>query len=269
MRSRTAGTPAALAAPPPQRRTASRVVVESLRDQIASGELKRGERLPSETDLAAHFGVSHPPVREALRVLEVMGLVEVRHGSGAYVTGDPRQFIANSLHTLLQVDRVGILEVLEMRKALAAYSAVRVVDHAGDEDLDLIEDQGRRLAEAGESADFEHIADAAVAFQVSVSAATHNALLFAIDSVLAEVLVRLQVDAFAKRSRSFWKEWSLQFAADRAELMAAFRARDSERAVAAMNAYLERQQSRFSSDETLATARLSDPEIMRVLASKM
>lgn len=257
---------AALSTPPVrQRRTATGDIIENLRHRIASGELERGARLPSEADLAVHFGVSHPPVREALRVLEAMGLIEVRHGSGAYVTGDPRQFIATSLHTLLQIDRVGILDVLEMRSALAAYSAVRVVQHATEDDLDVIEEQGQRLNEAAELSDFHHIADAAVAFQVSVSAATHNALLFAIDSVLAELLVRIQVDAFAKRSRKFWSTWSLQFSSDRTELMASFRARDEHRAITAMDRYLERQRSRFSSDATLAKARLSDPDVLAVL----
>lgn len=247
------------------RRKASREIIESLRHAIASGELERGERLPAESELAGHFAVSQPTVREALRVLEAMGLIEVRHGSGAYVTGDPQQFIATSLHTLLQIDRVGILDVVEMRVALAAYSAARVVRRASDEDLDLIEQQGRRLDEAAKESDFRHIADAAVAFQVSISAATHNPLLMAIESVLAELLVRLQVEAFSKRTKSFWREWSLQFSLDRHALMDSFRARDEERATAAMMQYLDSQRSRFASDPALANARLSDPEVLRVV----
>jgi GntR family transcriptional repressor for pyruvate dehydrogenase complex len=250
---------------PRQGRKASREIVESLRHSIASGELTRGERLPTEGDLAAHFGVSQPTIREALRVVEAMGLIEVRHGSGAYVTGDPHQFIATSLHTLLQMDRVGIVEVVEMRIALGGYSASRVVRFAAEKDLEVIEEQARRLEEAAELSDFEHIADAAVAFQVAVSAAAHNPLLFAIESVLAELLVRLQVDAFSKRSAAFWRKWSLQFNSDRGELVASFRARDEERAVRAMMQYLEHQRTRFSSDKTLADARLSDPEVLRVI----
>jgi GntR family transcriptional repressor for pyruvate dehydrogenase complex len=248
-----------------QRRKASSEIIESLRRSIASGDLQRGERLPPETDLAAHFGVSQPTVREALRVLEVMGLIEVRHGSGAYVTGDPRQFMAASLHTVLQMDQVGIVDLVEMRTALAEYSAARVVRCASDADLEVIEAQERRLEEAAQLSDFRHIADAAVAFQVSVSAAAHNPLLLAIESALAELLVRLQVDAFSKRSAAFWRKWSLQFAADRQELIASFRARDEDRATRAMRQYLDRQRARFSSDKALAEARVSDPEVLRVI----
>lgn len=253
------------ASPGRPRRKASDDIIESLRHSIASGDLQRGERLPPEGELAAHFGVSQPTVREALRVLEAMGLVEVRHGSGAYVTGDPHQFMATSLHTVLQMDRVGIVDIVEMRIALADYSATRVVQCASDDDLEVIEEQERRLEEAAELSDFHHIGDAAVAFQVSVSAAAHNPLLLAIESVLAELLVRLQLDAFAKRDRPFWRKWSLQFAKDRQELIASFRARDEARAVQAMRQYLDRQLERFSSDQALAEARVSDPEVLRVI----
>lgn len=242
------------------RRKVSSEIIESLRHSIASGELTRGERLPAETELAAHFEVSQPTVREALRVLEAMGLVEVRHGSGAYVTGDPAQFIATSLHTLLQIDRVGLIEVFEMRGALAVYSAARAVRCATEEDLDLIEQQERRLTEAATESDFQHIADAAVGFQVSLSAAAHNPLLLAIESVLAKLLIRLQIDAFAQRDLTFWRERSLHFSRDRRALIAALRARDEQRAIDAMNTYLETQRELFTSDPALVDAQLSYPE---------
>jgi GntR family transcriptional repressor for pyruvate dehydrogenase complex len=255
------------AEPGRRRRKASSEIIESLRRGIAGGELQRGERLPPEGDLAAHFSVSQPTVREALRVLEAMGLIEVRHGSGAYVTGDPHQFMATSLHTVMQMDQVGIVDLVEMRSALADYSAARVVRCASDDDLEVIEEQESRLEEAAQLSDFRHIGDAAVAFQVSVSAAAHNPLLLAIESVLAELLVRLQMDAFSRRSASFWRNWSLHFANDRQELIESFRARDEARAVHAMRQYLDRQRTRFSSDETLSRARVSDPEVMRVIES--
>lgn len=249
------------------RRKAVHEIIEVLRDQIASGELPKGARLPNEGALAAHFGVSHPTVREALRVLEAMGLVDVRHGSGAYVTGDPSQLIVGSLHTLLQMDRVGILDVVDMRMALASYSIRRAVAHVTDEELDVLDEQEARLDEAGHSSDLRRIADAAVAFQVSLSAAAHSALLFAIESVLATLLVRLQVDAFSQRDIAFWREWSLQFDRQRRAVLHHLRARDETAAAEAMHGYLQMQRERFASDAVLAEARVSDPDVLRVLSS--
>src|SRR5437660_1962690 len=62
-----------------------RQIADQLTRLITSGEFRRGERLPSERDLAVQLGVSRPSVREALIALEVEGLVEVRVGSGIYV----------------------------------------------------------------------------------------------------------------------------------------------------------------------------------------
>jgi len=247
------------------RRAASREIVEHLRQQIAGGVLAGGERLPSEADLAAAFGASQPTVREALRALEAIGLIDVRHGSGAYVTADSRRIVASSLHTAMQMDRVGIVDIVEMRRALAAYSARRVVRFATDHDLDRIAVQEQALVEAAKTADFRKIADAAVAFQVSVSAAARNPVLLAIERVLAELLVRLQVEALSKRSPTFWTDWSLQFAGDRAELIRAFRARDEQAAESAMGQYLDRQRERFSADPALAEARVSDPAVLEVI----
>jgi GntR family transcriptional regulator, transcriptional repressor for pyruvate dehydrogenase complex len=63
-----------------------RQIADQLRGLIAAGEFPLGSRLPPERDLAAQLGVSRPSVREALIALEVEGLVEVRMGSGIYVT---------------------------------------------------------------------------------------------------------------------------------------------------------------------------------------
>src|ERR1700760_2071488 len=72
-------------------------IIEYLRSQIAAGTLARSERLPNERALADYFGVSQPTVREATRALEAMGLIEVRHGSGAYVSADPQSLLATSI----------------------------------------------------------------------------------------------------------------------------------------------------------------------------
>jgi len=60
-------------------------VIQQIKDMIADGTLKKGDKLPSERDMAAMFGVSRTAIREALRSLEMLGLTESRQGEGTFI----------------------------------------------------------------------------------------------------------------------------------------------------------------------------------------
>src|SRR4026208_186719 len=61
-------------------------LAQRIRAMIQKGDYQRGDRLPPIMEMARHFGVGHPTIREALKKLETLGVVEIRHGSGVYVT---------------------------------------------------------------------------------------------------------------------------------------------------------------------------------------
>ncbi|MWA03248.1 hypothetical protein F8568_023290 [Actinomadura sp. LD22] len=82
---------------------------------------------------------------------------------------------------------------------------------------------------------------------------------------MIDILVRLLVDSFSKRSAAFWRKWAAQFEAHRQELIAASRSRDEERAVKAMRAYLGGHQERIAAESTLSEAKLSDREVLRII----
>src|SRR5277367_5974616 len=82
------------------RRRIADAIAEDLRGQIASGALPNGARLPAERDLAERYQVSGPTVREALQGLSTMGLLDVRHGSGTYVTALADSLVAKALGTV-------------------------------------------------------------------------------------------------------------------------------------------------------------------------
>jgi DNA-binding FadR family transcriptional regulator len=67
-----------------------RRIADSIADAIEGGQYKLGDRLPTERELAEQFGVSRPTLREAMIALEMLGMIEARHGLGIYVTGDVR-----------------------------------------------------------------------------------------------------------------------------------------------------------------------------------
>jgi GntR family transcriptional repressor for pyruvate dehydrogenase complex len=247
----------------PGRSGAAAGIAEALRTTIAAGELPRGSRLPPEGEIARHFEVSTPTVREALRVLEAMGLLEVRHGSGTYVTADPEAFLATSLRTLMQMKGVTLLDVLELRQVLAGYIARRVVRNADDEDIARLEELERELRETGRTASsYEEIAEVAIAFHLAFSAAAHEPLLVAIDSFLSELLVRLSIQGFEGQPEQVWRTWTLELGQARARLVQQFRSHDEDAAAEAAIAYMEMQRHWFSSDPDVSGASLSDPAIL-------
>ena len=259
---------ARLASAATRRRKPTRVteeIIESLREDIALGRLATGSRLPTERDLAKHFGVSQPTIRESVRVLEAMGLVEVRHGSGAFVTGATHQFVAKSLQTMLQIERVGILDVVELRDVLARYSATRAVEHATDDDLEQIETLSASLDEP-EGADPLEFLEAVLQFLAAVSAAAHSPLLFVLETVLNRLVISLEVLAY-ENAPELSAEWVRDLSEERHRFVEALRSRDLEQTLATRSVYLEKLRGRIASVPALANLRLSDEDATRVLAT--
>ena len=110
-------------------------IIETLRQDIVTRRLPDGERLPSEKELSDRFGVSQPTVREAIRALETLGLVEVLHGSGSFVRSSGEFALASALQTLLQLQSVGVMEVLNIRQALGRHSIELAAANATDDDI--------------------------------------------------------------------------------------------------------------------------------------
>ena len=128
-------------------------IIECLRQDIVTDRLKSGERLPNERELAEYFGVSQPTVREALRALDVMGLIQVRHGSGVYVRGDSAYVAARALQTLVQLEQVSIIEALDVRELLGRETARIAAGAANDADVEVIEQRLSALSELDARAD--------------------------------------------------------------------------------------------------------------------
>ena len=112
------GPPVVREFPTLKRTSVSLEAAEAIKALILSGELGSGDALPPERNLAVMLGISRPSVREALRVLTAMNVVEPRHGGGTYVTSlDPR-LLARPINFLLQVEPRTFLHLFEVRQVL-------------------------------------------------------------------------------------------------------------------------------------------------------
>ena len=102
-------------APLEQNRSASERVGERLRELIGSGNLAPGEKLPSENELARALRVSRPVVREALRGLAMMGIVESRQGGGCFVTDLRANRLMEPLAFFLKLKDYGLDDLFRAR----------------------------------------------------------------------------------------------------------------------------------------------------------
>jgi GntR family transcriptional repressor for pyruvate dehydrogenase complex len=161
-----------------------------IEEMITSGQLQVGDRLPSEIEMARQFDVHRSTIREALRVLEQRGLVEMKVGSGSYVSRVSPAVVAETLDTYFvssesSYEDVAILRTL-LEPGIAALAALR----AEAEDLQKLEEALLNLERAMNHGDLDSQIAADADFHLALTAASHNKLLFAIFSGIQYVIQR-------------------------------------------------------------------------------
>jgi DNA-binding FadR family transcriptional regulator len=132
-----------------KRTSVSLQAAEAIKALIVAGELTSGDALPPERDLAVTLGISRPSVREAIRALTAMNVVEPRHGGGTYVTSLEPRLLARPINFLLQVEPKTFLHLFEVRQVLevgaARLAAPRMTDELVGELENLVEEAGGAL----------------------------------------------------------------------------------------------------------------------------
>ncbi len=113
-------------------------VYEQLRDLLFRGQLKPGERLLPERELARAVGVSRPTVREAINKLVTMGFLEHRQGQGTFVRSLDSQRENNPLAAILQGPEASLEDLLEVRMGLEGQAAILAAQRATPDDLRIL-----------------------------------------------------------------------------------------------------------------------------------
>jgi GntR family transcriptional repressor for pyruvate dehydrogenase complex len=167
----------------------SRHVVEQFRTMLAAGDLAAGDRLPAERELAERFGVGRGSVREALRELEILGLVEARHGAGTYVRAvDSRELMA-PFRSVVALSSAAVDDVVEFRRLFEPQVAALAATNADDEGRALLQSALRRYDSALGAG---HAVDADVDFHEAVARCTGNPLVVAVHHALAELFAEFR-----------------------------------------------------------------------------
>lgn len=264
--------PAAILSSSPGRPRRRRVkvvdeIIETLRQDIVTQRLQHGDRLPSERDLSLRFGVSQPTTREAIRALEMLGLVEVMHGSGTFVRGQADYALASALQTLMQIENVSVMQVLDVRYVLGRHSIEAAVLGATEADVARVSAAKARFDRPDGLEDAAQVIDGIVEFQRAVSAASHNPILHALEAFLVALLSEIQMKLLAERSLAFWRERAVNFQPYRAAILEGLCRRDVVEARRATDRYFEAQRALFDQDEALRSLNLSNPKLITVIAN--
>lgn len=167
-----------------------------VRDQLVSGQLKTGDRLAPERELATRLGVSRPVVREVLRALAAIGVIEIRHGYGSVVR-KPDFAELGDLFTMMLAQQAEMVEdIMEARIAIERQAIRLACRRATPSDIDALQ---RGLAHIEATVrDPQEGGEADFAFHASLIAAAHSPTLA---SLHASIAVLLKRSHFNRRAR--------------------------------------------------------------------
>lgn len=175
------------------------LVVEQIEVYLLENRLQPGDRLPAERDLAALFGVSRTSVREALKVMEMNGAIEIRRGGGSFIAASEHAKLSRVLSSHFDdAETHFIHEMLELRRAFEVEAASLAAQRATPENLEAIQEALDRMKEAIDDPEAGVLAD--LEFHLLVARAAKNRLLIDMMGTLAK---RMEDNIRATRRHRF------------------------------------------------------------------
>lgn len=173
-------------------------IVDQIGKLVAEGQLKPGDRLPSERELVERFQVSRASIREAISALEMMGLIEVRSGEGTYIREVNIDSVVAPLAWMLFIEKDTDLELYEARKILEVQAAGLAAERAEEEELSEMFEaleimrMDLKIQRLGEDADHH--------FHYAIARATHNKILIRLMNTISDTLRKTLISS---RSRLY------------------------------------------------------------------
>ncbi len=165
----------------------SEIIAKQIMESIEKGELMPGDKLPSERELASQFGVSRTSLREALRALELTGVLKSKVGEGTFVSKSfPTNVYASLSETLKLIEQASTYELVEARKIIECNNAYLAAKRATEDDIKKLEDVINMMnyeikqGEDGLNKDKE--------FHMAIAEATHNKVLIQIMARIASLM---------------------------------------------------------------------------------
>ena len=166
-----------------------------IKQMIVQGELTPGARIPKESDLAGRLGLSRNSLREAVKALSLIGVLDVRRGDGTYVTGLDESLLVTALGFLVDFQRDDtVVQFLEIRRLLEPAAARAAVEYMSAEDIAELE---HTLFSLGPTPSVKDLVDSDIAFHRTIAASAGNPVLTALlDSIAGPASQPIRVNLF-------------------------------------------------------------------------
>jgi GntR family transcriptional repressor for pyruvate dehydrogenase complex len=212
------------------------IVVQHVRSLIERGELRPGDRLPPERELAVQLGVSRPSVRAGLRSLAAIGVLQTRHGAGTFITDGPPTLGSEPLSFLAALHGFTRDEMFEARRALEVGVAGLSAERASDDQIATIAEEVTGMFASLDDAQAFLIHD--IRFHRAVAAASGNPILASLVEMVSALFYEQR-----KKTASNGRDLKQSAQAHR-NIYHAIRAHDAKRARAARRAFWCRRRRR-------------------------
>ena len=160
-----------------QRVRLSDEVVEKIKESILKDQLRAGDRLPSEREMSQMFGVGRPTIREALSVLEYMGLIEINPGARGSTVKELDislylKVVREQLSSMITISNETIIHLYEVRQFLELGIALAVAEHATDQETESLDEYLQEMASYKD--DIEMYFPVGIEFHRHLARLTHN-----------------------------------------------------------------------------------------------
>ncbi|WP_270215367.1 FadR/GntR family transcriptional regulator [Clostridium butyricum] len=160
-------------------------VIEEIKNQIKTGKLKKGDKLPSERDMVELFSVSRTSVREAMRALEVIGLIERKQGAGNYIKTNFDDSLFEPISVMFMLQKNSLDDIVELREILESYCIKLAVRNIYESEIETISEIMEEMYQAKNEE--ENLA-LDIKLHYLLIKASKNILLINIISVISQIM---------------------------------------------------------------------------------
>jgi GntR family transcriptional repressor for pyruvate dehydrogenase complex len=164
-------------------------IINMIKEAMMNDEIRPGDRLPTEIEFTEQLGIGRNAVREAMKMLSALGVIDIRRGDGTYITEEPSSKILTPLVFAMLLKTKTTKELVELRTMIEVGYCQMAAVNATDDDFELIEKTKVEWEDHARSPqlDIDQLAQADLDFHYAILNATHNSLVITMGQMVEEL----------------------------------------------------------------------------------